>query len=321
MGNKINFSWERYRNEVHSPVGVDQLRKVMRASLIKKYLSIAEAMFQYNMHEIPMFEDILQMSRDKVPERWLVGNGQEVVFEYAGQLYILPVVMNGGINMCGEMASWSPVPVGWSEEKRGTNPELDRIRGLKLDWTNSVLWSNDIFGQGEVDVIEKYVDLLLDNMMTTNQLQLLAKAPFVFNVTEDQLLDAKNYFLALCSDRPAIFRNTTGDKMDVIQQTGADIDPALLDLFRHWENLLLEQLGIPGSVQNTKRAQQSVDEINMAEDKTSLRRRDKLLQRQYAVDRINKLWGVGLTVLSVIDSQMDDREDEKEIGDDDDVDN
>lgn len=318
MGNKINFSWERYRQEVHSPEGVEKLRKVMRASLIKKYLSIDEMMFQYNMHEIEMFRDILAMSRDKVPERWLVGNGFQCVFEYAGQLYILPAVMNGGINMCGEMAGWSPVPVGWTEEKRGLNPQLDAIRDLKLDWTNSVLWSNDMFGQGDIDIIEKFVDLLVDNIMTTNQLQLLAKCPFVFNVTEDQLMDAKNFFLALCSDRPAIFKDSTGERSDIIEQTGADIDPAILDLFRHWENLLLEQLGVPGSVQNTKRAQQSVDEITMAEDKTSLRRRDKLLQRQFAVDRINELWGVGLTVLSVIDSQLDDEEDKEEKGGDDD---
>lgn len=316
MGQKINFSWERYRAEVHSPQGVEQLRQVMRAALIKKYISIDEAMFQYNMHDIPMFEDILSMSRDKVPERWLVGNGFQCVFEFSGQLYILPAVMNGGINMCGEMASWSPVPVGWSEDRRGQNPTLDRIRDLKLDWTNSVLWSNDIMGSGDLPAIEKFVDLLLDNIMTVNQLQLLAKCPFVFNVTEDQLMDAKNFYLALSNDKPVIFRNSTGEKLDIVNETKSELDPAILDLFRHWENLLLEHLGIPGSVQNTKRAQQSVDEINMAEDKTSLRRRDKLTQRQYAVDRINKLWNIGLTVLSVIDSAQDDRQDEQENDDD-----
>lgn len=313
MSKKLNPSWERTRNETHSMEGVDDLRKNLRAELTRKYLILAQSMFEYNMKDIDRFRDILRMSRDKAPERWLVSNGQVCAFDYEGQILFLPIVQQGGLNICGEITGWSPLPAGY-EDNRHRNPVFEEIASLTLDWENSVLWSNNRFNQGDRDIIDSHVALLLDNILTVNQLQLLAKAPFIMEVTEDQLMDAKNMFLSICQDRPVIYTNKSGEKLTVVHQTGVKMDPALLDIFRHWENLLLEALGIPGSVQNTKRAQQSVDEINMAEDKTSMIRHDKLLQRQNAVDRMNELWDLGLTVTSVIDSQLDDERDGEDYG-------
>ncbi len=94
---------------------------------------------------------------------------------------------------------------------------------------------NDIFAGNDYAYIESMVNELVDNTLTMNQLQLIAKAPFVFNVTEDNLLSAKNFFLAMCEDRPAIFVNSFGDKpQPVLESTQMKIDPALFELFdRH----------------------------------------------------------------------------------------
>ncbi len=153
-----------------------------------------------------------------------------------------------------------------------------------------------------------------DNTLTMNQLQLIAKAPFVFNVTEDNLLSAKNFFLAMCEDRPAIFVNSFGDKpQPVLESTQMKIDPALFELFDRFECQILEYLGFP-CVPITKRAQQSVSEVQSNDAKIYMRRQEKLKQRSNACDRINAMFGVSLRCVSVIDEDLASPEADSEGG-------
>ena len=199
MSQKINKSWEKTRVDVHSPTGVADLRRNVKWGLMRKYMGIAETMFRYEGIDAPAFEDMGIMSRDQVPEKFLMRNGSCVWFQdpATGQMHCLPYVADTGINMYGNPSGWYPVPVGWDDTQRGRNPAIDRIRDTRLDATNSVLMNNDIFAGNDYNYIESMVNELVDNTLTMNQLQLIAKAPFVFNVTEDNLLSAKNFFLAM----------------------------------------------------------------------------------------------------------------------------
>jgi hypothetical protein len=249
---------------------------------------------------------MLEMSRDTVPEKFLYTNGQSVFFEYRGQIQNLPFRMNSaGINLYGNPVEWSPVPVGWEEHKRGRNPIADEIRDLKLDWSNSVIIRNDVFGSAEENYVNQMITELVDNTLTMNQLQLLAKSPFIFVVTEDNLMSAKNYFLALCSDKPGIFLNRDGERpIPSTEATHAPIDPALFELYDRFECQLLEYIGFP-CVPITKRAQQSVAEVESHEMKIYARRQEKLRMREKAVERLNKMFGTNVKVVSVVDERKD----------------
>ena len=63
---------------------------------------------------------------------------------------------------------------------------------------------------------------------------------------------------------------------------------------------MLEYIGFP-CVPITKRAQQSVSEVQSNDAKIYMRRQEKLRQRQMAVDRLNRMFGTSLSVVSVID--------------------
>ena len=52
------------------------------------------------------------------------------------------------------------------------------------------------------------------------------------------------------------------------------------------------------------------------DDKISASRREKLQQRQRDWDRVNKLFGTNITVVSVIDEWAKEMEDEQTIGED-----
>ena len=306
MSAKINKSWEKTRVDVHSPSGVQELRRNAKWGLMRKYMGIAESMYRYEGLDDPVFEDMNIMSRDQVPEKFLMRNGSCVWFrdKKTGQIHCLPYVADTGINMYGKPSGWYPVPVGWDDTKRGMNPAIDRIRDTRLDATDSVLMNNDIFAGNDYDFIESMVNELVDNILTTNQLQLIAKAPFVFNVTENNLLSAKNFFLAMCEDRPAIFVSAYGDKpQPVLESTQMKIDPALFEIFDRFECQILEYLGFP-CVPITKRAQQTVSEVQSNDGKIYTRRQEKLKQRSNACDRINAMFGTSLRCVSVIDEDL-----------------
>ena len=310
MGKKIIPSWEKERGSIHSPEGVKDLRRELKDALVRKYCGLAENMWKYNFEDFPQFEDMLLMTRDDQPEKTLMQNGIGVWFPLNGQWQFLPCVMNSEINIYGNPVGWSPIPVGYVDGiDRGKSAVRDSIRDMKLDATNSVLMKDSLYGRSDYSVICKAVDALVDNYLTINQLTLLSKSPYVFRVGPDNILDAKNFFLALAEDKPAIFKwNSVEELTAVTESTGVTIDTGLFDVLRQWENMLLEQLGIPGSQKTQKRAQQTVDEVNMGEDMTSLRRKEKYKYRKLAIDRLNEMAGTNVEVISVIDSEVDNRE-------------
>ena len=301
---RINKPWERDKSgEPHFPPGIAALKSSVKYGLMKYYAGIAESMFGYRgLDTEPRFADMLQMSRDTVPEKFLFRNGQCCVFEVGDQLHILPMVFQNNINIYGYESVWSPVPVGWSDNK--PNPVAwQEIRDLKLDASDSVVLRNDMFGQSDLDFVEAMVNELVDNVLTVNQLQLLASVPYVFNIGEDNLLTAKNYFLAIAEHRAVIFKNSLGDKVEpVIESTGVKIDPAIFEIYDRWECMLLENLGFP-CVPITKRAQQTVSEVQSNADKIYMKRREKLLQRQRDWARVNAMFGTNIEVYSVIDEE------------------
>ena len=303
MSSKINKSWERTRSDTHSPQGVNELRQQVKWGLTRFYTGIAESMWRYEFND-PRCDLMRQMSRDTLPEKFLFNNGECVWFidPSTDTVHCLPYVANAtGVNMYGYPNTWSPVPVGWDDTKRGQNPAVDRIRDLQLDETNSVLMRNDLFGGNDKAYTEAMVAELVDNHMTMNQLQLIAKAPFVFNVTEDNVLTAKNFFLALCEDKPVIFMNAMGEKpLPTVESTQMKIDPALFELFDRFECQLLSYYGFP-CVPITKRAQQTVSEVQSNDSKLYARRQEKYNQRQQACERISGVLGVNIKVISVVD--------------------
>lgn len=305
---KIYLPWEKDKEKIHSPNGVKELRASLKDALIRKYTGMAETMFQWTFPDA-CFSDFKAMTRDDEPERMLMRSGQCCCYRLPGtdQLDILPIVTDSTLNLHGNPTGWHPIPVGWSIDKP-SNSVFDSVMSLKLDSDSSVLIKDSIYNRSDYDLICSAVNALVDNYLTLNQLSLLAKSPYIFNISQNNYLDAKNFFLALSEDKPVIIRRADGEPMEsTIESTGSSIDTALFDVIRQWENLLLEQLGIPGSQKTQKRAQQTVDEINIGEDMTSLRRKEKYRMRKLAIDRINEKFGTHVTILSIIDSLDDDK--------------
>ena len=306
---KLNKSWEKIRDELHSPEGIFELRKSVKYGLTKKYMNIFQNMWKWEF-EGEQYDDLQVMSQDTVPEKFLVQNGECVAFRdpSTNQVHILPFVMNGGFNIYGRMTEWSPVPVGYTDEKAGTYPEaVEKIRNLKLNIENSVIIRNDRFGTGDKTFIEAMVNELVDNVLTLNQLQLIASSPIFFNVTADNVLTAKNVYLAIAERRPVMFTNADGEKIvPQLEVTNVKIDPGLLELFDRWESILLSYGGI-NCVPITKRAQQTVSEVQVNNDEIRLILDGKYFYRDVARERMEKMFGGKVKMINMINEWRDEK--------------
>lgn len=304
MSYRMNKSWEKTYGELHSPEGIEDIKKAVKSGLYRFYTGIAESMWRYEFND-PRFDLMRQMSRESLPEKFLFNNGDCVWFEVpgTGSIHCLPYATDSkGVNIYGYPMQWSPVPVGWDADKE-MPAVMKEIHDMVLNDENSVIMRNDQFGGNDREYTYKLVDVLVDNLLTLNQLQLLSKVPYVFNVTEDNLLTAKNVFLALCQNKPVIFTNALGDKvLPTVESTGVKVDTGLFDIFDRFECTLLSYYGFP-CVPITKRAQQTVSEVQSNDSKLYARRLEKLRMRETACERIKSVLGADIRVVSVVDER------------------
>ena len=281
-------SWNRDRDKPHSIPGMESLRLTSKDAIGAMMRSVAGQLFEWDLSS-PRFETMREMSLDSMPERTLYDHGQAVIVEYGDDLHILPAVPEG-VNIYGEPLSW--------------RVQCDAASGRVYDdliqrrWTSedSVLVRNDVLGKPDRAVVDGLLTQMADCELSISQMQLLAGNPVAFYVTQDQLLTAKNMYLAMAERVPAIFVSPLAQdgKPDVLD-VGKGIDPGIFDIFDHWMSDVLNFLGVP-TTEITKRAQQTVGEIESGTDKATARRAEKLRMREWACERARKVFGVEMSV-------------------------
>lgn len=317
---KLNKSWERDETSPFSAPGIAELRNNVKYGLTKKYYGIAQSLWKWTFSED--FQDMQYMDRDVEPERTLFRNGECVVFRdpLTEQCHILPLTYDGGINVYGFFNSWHPIPVGWDQTRKDQyDPAIARLMELELNSENSVIIRNDRFGTGDMAYIDQMINELVECVLTDNQLILLSRMPIVFEVTQDNLLSAKNIYLSLAQGAPVTYKNLSGEKVDYVIPTGITIDTGLFELFDRFECQILDYLGID-CVPITKRAQQSVSEVSSNADKIALRREEKKREREMACERMKEILGVDVTCECMIDVMQDKMMQEMMGGEEDDND-
>lgn len=301
---KINPSWERTGGKkAHSPEGVKAIREAVRYALVKKYSLVAQSMWRYEFNPPERFEDFKVLSEGLEPERILARNGYGIWFESSGgQMLFLPGVMDEkGVNIYGRPVAYHPVPVGWYEGKE-VGAEVSQLMDRTLVvGENCVVMKNDLFGTGDMEIIEQSVNMLVDCVLTLNQLVLLSRSPMIFRVSTDTELTAHNLFKSIANLEPVVYVDKEYEEgKPIVEPVTIRMDTGLMDVMDRFESELLDSLGV-NNVPVNKRAQMSVNETTSNNDKIQLVREAKFKQRQMAIDQMNKLFNLNCTVHSVID--------------------
>jgi hypothetical protein len=245
-------------------------------------------MFKWDLSD-PALQAMQDMSQGTAPERWLYEKGQTIAVMIGDDLHFLPAV-GEGVNMYGQ-------PQRWRVQPDAVNGYLyETLIGKTWTSEDSVVVRNASDRSADMPFMTTIARQLADCDLSINQMQLLAGTPVAFAVDESNVLTARNVYMAMAERVPAVFMSPYGqDSEPKVMDLGKRLDPAVFDVWDHWMSEGLSYLGIP-TVEITKRAQQTVGEIESGTDKAMARRAEKLRMREWACERARKVFGVEMSV-------------------------
>lgn len=166
-----------------------------------------------------------------------------------------------------------------------------------LDDTNSVMVWNNYLRTGCVLDVEMFAQRLYNIDRTIDVNVNAQKTPILIQGTEEQKLPLLNLYKEYQGNSPVIF----GDKhldvegLTVLQTNAPYVSDKLYELKTQIWNEALTYLGI-SNVSYQKRERLISDEVNRAQGGTVASRYSRLAMRQQACEKINKMFGLNISV-------------------------
>ena len=173
------------------------------------------------------------------------------------------------------------------------------INGYNKELTNedSVIIWNNYLRTNTMPMVENYAKRLynLDRVIDINANA--QKTPLFIRCEENQLLTMKNMYMKYDGNMPVIFADKNTSTMPIqVLQTGAPYVADQIQMLKTqlW-NEALTFLGI-SNTNTMKRERLISDEITRNEGGTLANRYSRLISRQEAADKINKMFGLNISV-------------------------
>ena len=164
---------------------------------------------------------------------------------------------------------------------------------------NSVLIKNNSLETPTRELLEFYCSKLADIEQTKDIRRDSHKTPFMLECTEDTLLTAKNIFKKIKTNEPAIFKNKTRGEGDVgvnaINLGVEYLNDRLEDEYNCYVSKILTFLGLDNYVEDKAERVQTA-EVDSNNEYIISCFRASLLERKKACEKINKMFGINLSV-------------------------
>lgn len=260
-----------------------------------------------NIFEWKGLEDISPSLTSEIIEETLYDKGSCIFFKDSNLGYMaLPAVSNNRLNVYFKPTQFRAVGCGYNKE-------------YNID--NSVLIKNNSLKTPTADIVNYYTYKLADIELTKDLHRNAHKTPIILETTEDTLLTAKNIFKQIMSKEPVIFKNKTRGEGEVgVSVLNADvpyINDKLEDDYHNYEARILTALGLDNYVEDKKERVQSA-EVESQQEYIISSFRVSLKERQKACEKINKMFGLNLSVDYVKgeEIEVDDNPNEEEVNKD-----
>lgn len=168
---------------------------------------------------------------------------------------------------------------------------------MERDDTNSVLIYNNLLRQSSLPVIEFYTRKLteIDRTIWVNIKQ--QKTPKIIRTTENQRLTMQNLFEEYDGNVPFIFADKAMnlEGLEVLDNLSPYVSDKLMVLYQQYFNAFLTYMGIENA--NTSKRERLVeDEIVSGLGNVEACRYIRLEARHQAVDKINEMFGLNISV-------------------------
>lgn len=228
-----------------------------------------------------------------VPERYLYRQGQCVAFELPGtkDLAILPVAYGSvKLDIYGNPMEWRAFAVG-------SSPAVDTINHKILNDTNSVLIWNNQMRTGDSYYINEIVKKMvrLDDTIDINCM--VQRTPFLIKTDQQNQLTAKNVCKEIFDGVNVIFDSgfEIGNALEVLNVNVPFIGQQLSDQYETYHDRILRYLGID-YLPVEKQERMLTGEADSNAQELLVRRKTRLKYREYAVEKINEMFGLNIQV-------------------------
>lgn len=218
-------------------------------------------------------------------ENYLYELGSCVFFKTPEGIYgALPYVTQDKVNWYGEVDSWKVMGAGGP------------VGNFNID--NSVMMLNNSEKISYFAYTHNQVNRLVDIEGTIDVNVNQLKVPIVFSGTEDSLLTFKNIYKKIVKNEPVIY---TDRKVNLQTDfTGIPTNAnyhgqELMQLYNDIEGRLLKIAGLK-YVHTEKKERLVVDEVNSNDGLSNTFLFSALNERQKAVEKINEMFGLNITV-------------------------
>lgn len=175
---------------------------------------------------------------------------------------------------------------------------------------NAVLIKNNRKGRTDIDLIDLYADVMVD--IRTTQLTNLTtmRTPFMLKMNNkiynsvieqyNQIIDGAPYIKV----DPELTENH-GETLDVLVTNTPYYLDQLQTFLNDIRNELLTQLGVNNNPSSDKKERLLVDEVNSNNNEIGASIATRLKEREYALEKANKILGTNITVKLSKQFQMD----------------
>lgn len=246
---------------------------------IQNTLNKTQSMFIYSGLPSTIPQNIL--------EEILQKNGHCFITEFDGNLYALQGNLGGELDEYYKPTKYIVA-----------NPYLNISKEYDIR-TDGILFKNDYYLCGLIDLIGKYAVLLTDCNISLNTCAVLTRLQMLISASDDNTYESANEFInkVLQGDFSIIAENAflNGVKLQNVSQSGNVKITELIELMQYYKANLLNEIGLNANF-NMKRERLNETEILLNNDELLPFVENMLQQRKLAVNAINEKYNTNITV-------------------------
>lgn len=266
--------------------------------LYKKWKNIA-----INIFEWKGLDQISPSLTSEIIEETLFEKGECLFFKDKQLGYMaLPVAPAQALNVYFKPTKFRAIGFNYNEE---------------YDIDNSVLIKNNALKTPTAEAISLYCAKMADIEMTLDLRRGAHKTPFVMETDVDTYLTQKNIFKKIKANEPVVYTNKNKAKFEngtIVLNNRIDyLNDKLNDEYNTYEARILNILGLDNYVEDKAERVQSA-EVDVQQEYIISSFRVSLEARKKACEKINKMFGLNLSVDYVKGEQIESGEEVNENG-------
>lgn len=257
--------------------------------LFAQYKNVAVSIFKW--------EGLPDNMRSERIEKQLFEKGHTLFFEDNELGFLTLPTAKQGLNVYGEPVTFIPYGVNYHGQIRSRD--------------NAVLIKNNELQLSDAPILDYYVKQIVDIELTVAVNRDRIKTPYILEGDEKTLQSMKQFYRQINANEPVLYtqKNFSKEALAVHPTPTEYIGDKMAMQEHEYKNKIYEFLGL-NNANTDKKERLVVDEVNANNEQVVASLNARLRQRQEAVEKINGMYNLNITV-DIADAFKLDKQDEQ----------